>query len=330
MRHPRRNEVFRDVGSEEHAPDDADFIEVQRIPFDADSGLLLCSDGLSDLVPSAEIQAHRGAPCRRPRSRRPRSDRTPPTARAARITSPWCWWKASSSPRRRRLRRGPARAATAGAAAAGRSSARVPRGLCTGCCWRRARRGFRAACGFLQPVVIQPRVLTVGPGAPYPTIAAAMADARAGDTVDVPVGEYHEQVPLETGRHRAQPRAARGRAARIAGFGRPGGGAPKDVKDARITGFQIVGDHAPAALHRRPAGKRRGGSGRPGYCRRRRGHRNSRRRPRLVVGNSVRDCTAQGILITGNAAPWVSHNSVQRCKVAGLVARRRVKTNPGG
>ena len=34
MRHPRRNEVFRDVGSEEHAPDDPDFIEVQRIPFD--------------------------------------------------------------------------------------------------------------------------------------------------------------------------------------------------------------------------------------------------------------------------------------------------------
>src|SRR3954463_10708022 len=34
MRHPRRNEVFRDVGSEEHAPDDADFIEVRRIPFE--------------------------------------------------------------------------------------------------------------------------------------------------------------------------------------------------------------------------------------------------------------------------------------------------------
>ena len=32
MRHPRRNEVFRDVGSEEHAPDDADFIELQRFP----------------------------------------------------------------------------------------------------------------------------------------------------------------------------------------------------------------------------------------------------------------------------------------------------------
>src|SRR5580704_5461855 len=56
MRHPRRNEVFRDVGSEEHEPDDPNFIEIQRIPFDAESALLLCSDGLSDQVPAAEIQ----------------------------------------------------------------------------------------------------------------------------------------------------------------------------------------------------------------------------------------------------------------------------------
>ena len=56
MRHPRRNEVFRDVGSEEHAPDDPNFIDIERLPFDAESALLLCSDGLSDQVPAAEIQ----------------------------------------------------------------------------------------------------------------------------------------------------------------------------------------------------------------------------------------------------------------------------------
>src|SRR5690242_3644980 len=55
MRHPRRNEVYRDVGSEEHAPDDADFIESIRIPFEPDSALVLCSDGLSDQVMSGEI-----------------------------------------------------------------------------------------------------------------------------------------------------------------------------------------------------------------------------------------------------------------------------------
>src|ERR1035441_3555850 len=57
MHHPRRNEVFRDVGSEEHTPGDADFIEVQSFGFDAESALVLCSDGLSDQVPSAQIRS---------------------------------------------------------------------------------------------------------------------------------------------------------------------------------------------------------------------------------------------------------------------------------
>lgn len=55
MQHPRRNEVFRDVGSEAHRPDDARFIDVVRHPFEADAALLLCSDGLTDQVPSAAI-----------------------------------------------------------------------------------------------------------------------------------------------------------------------------------------------------------------------------------------------------------------------------------
>jgi parallel beta-helix repeat protein len=57
MSHPRRNEVYRDVGSQEHAPDDQDFIEVQRIPFAQDGALLLCSDGLSDALSSKQILA---------------------------------------------------------------------------------------------------------------------------------------------------------------------------------------------------------------------------------------------------------------------------------
>ena len=53
MRHPRRNEVYRDVGSEPHQPDDPEFVDVQRVPFESDAAFLLCSDGLTDLVPSA-------------------------------------------------------------------------------------------------------------------------------------------------------------------------------------------------------------------------------------------------------------------------------------
>lgn len=55
MRHPRRNEIFRDVGSSPHEPDDARWIDVLEVPFEAGGALLLCSDGLSDMLPSREI-----------------------------------------------------------------------------------------------------------------------------------------------------------------------------------------------------------------------------------------------------------------------------------
>jgi len=55
MQHPRRNEVFRDIGSEPHQPDDPDFIDIVRVPFERDAALLLCSDGLTDTIDSAAI-----------------------------------------------------------------------------------------------------------------------------------------------------------------------------------------------------------------------------------------------------------------------------------
>src|SRR3954453_7003097 len=55
MHHPRRNEVYRDVGSDPHQPDDPDFIDVCEIGFEPDAALLLCSDGLSDLVDSSTL-----------------------------------------------------------------------------------------------------------------------------------------------------------------------------------------------------------------------------------------------------------------------------------
>jgi len=56
MRHPRRNEVFRDVGSQPHEAADEDFIELIRTTFEPDAAVLLCSDGLSDMVSSVDIQ----------------------------------------------------------------------------------------------------------------------------------------------------------------------------------------------------------------------------------------------------------------------------------
>lgn len=55
MQHSRRNEVYRDVGSSEHSPDDEDFVEIIESNFESNSALLLCSDGLTDLVTSSRI-----------------------------------------------------------------------------------------------------------------------------------------------------------------------------------------------------------------------------------------------------------------------------------
>jgi PPM family protein phosphatase len=55
MRHPRRNEVFRDIGSTRRDKDEEDFVEVIIEPFERDSAILLCSDGLTDMVSLATI-----------------------------------------------------------------------------------------------------------------------------------------------------------------------------------------------------------------------------------------------------------------------------------
>jgi hypothetical protein len=57
MRHPRRNEVFRDVGSRLRDPHEEEFIEIKTVRFRPEAALLICSDGLSDVLTSAQIGA---------------------------------------------------------------------------------------------------------------------------------------------------------------------------------------------------------------------------------------------------------------------------------
>jgi serine/threonine protein phosphatase PrpC len=57
MAHPRRNEVFRDVGSSPRSAEEEDFIEVRQCELPGDSAMLLCSDGLSDHLTSHHIRA---------------------------------------------------------------------------------------------------------------------------------------------------------------------------------------------------------------------------------------------------------------------------------
>ncbi|MBO0935353.1 serine/threonine-protein phosphatase [Fibrella sp. HMF5335] len=56
MHHPRRNEVLRTVGSAPHRIDDTDFLESGETDFLPGDGLLLCSDGLTDMITRAMIK----------------------------------------------------------------------------------------------------------------------------------------------------------------------------------------------------------------------------------------------------------------------------------
>jgi len=57
MNHPKRNEINRLLGDQKRQSDDRDFIEAKTFPLLPNTILLLCSDGLTDLVTRAEISA---------------------------------------------------------------------------------------------------------------------------------------------------------------------------------------------------------------------------------------------------------------------------------
>lgn len=55
MQHPQRNIIARDIGSARHKVNDDDFLEAEVFPLHAATILLLCTDGLTDLVTSVQI-----------------------------------------------------------------------------------------------------------------------------------------------------------------------------------------------------------------------------------------------------------------------------------
>src|SRR5579885_1856619 len=189
MRHPRRNEVYRDVGSEEHEPDDENFIEIRRIPFEPDAALLLCSDGLSDLVGSAEIrriiEAHAGNPHQAVADLIQAANRAGGKDNITAVVvegDQFC---------------GPASSGVSPPAGGLFSSrgAMLVYGLLAALAFSWLTRMYWAPA----PVVLAPRTLLVSQGGSYSTIAQALADARAGDMVLVRGGEYREQVRLKSG-----------------------------------------------------------------------------------------------------------------------------------
>ena len=303
MRHPRRNEVFRDVGSEAHAPDDANFIELQRIPFEPDAALLICSDGLTDLVPSDEIRGaleqNAGDPEAGARALIAAANRAGGKDNVTVVVVEGEQFVASEPLAPEPRSRGFAAIvltvlATLAAVSAGLYFTRD--------LWRP------------KPEIIRPRIINAGTGTPFALIAQAMAEARAGDTVQVLAGEYREPVDLRSGV------TLKSHVAREAVL--HGGVRAQNVKDARLVGFRLAGGEAAAPgvlvvdakvdieqndIDGASIGiEARGAS------------------QLNLVGNSIHDCPGEALLLSGPIEAWISHNSFQRNK-NGLVARDGAK-----
>jgi hypothetical protein len=302
--------VYRDVGSEEHAPGDADFIELQRIPFEPDSALLLCSDGLTDQVGSGEIQRaverHAGEPERAIEELIGAANEAGGKDNVTVVVVEGESFTASA-------------AAAPGAAGGGGAMGRAW-WFVAGLALAAAGAWFSRSLWVPQPVVEKPRVLAVGRGAAYPSMAAALGAARAGDTIDVAAGEYSEQVHLASGVTLRShfPRAAILRAAPLANG--PAAVA-ENVEGARLSGFRILAaKDMPIAtgillqnsnvevddveVDGAGVGVEIRGTDNP-----------------VLRANAIHDCRNEGVLILGASEPWISHNDIRRNKGAGIAAR---------
>ncbi len=198
MRHPRRHEVYRDVGSLPRDKDDDEFVDVVEDALEEDAALLICSDGLTDMITTAAIdaivRAHAGDPqavvdalVDAANEAGGRDNVTVVYAEGPRFAA--TVGAASSEPRPGRVRRA-VRAAAASRLAWFVAGAAL--GLCAALAltWRMA-----------EADVPGPRILVVSPpGTPERgSLAAALAEARAGDVVRLEPGTYAERVTVPDG-----------------------------------------------------------------------------------------------------------------------------------
>jgi serine/threonine protein phosphatase PrpC len=214
MRHPRRNEVFRDVGSQIHTPDDEDFVEYAQVLFEADAALVLCSDGLSDLITSAEILAtvlrNAGRPKESVRELIAQANAAGGKDNVSVIVVEGGGLSVAATAAASNAQKTRESASDAGsrpAHALRRLSGRwaflaygLLAGLFLGWLWLRYGGAvFRADAPQTVPGSA-PRVLIVEPASPrYPSISKALEDARPGDRIEVVNGEYQEAIRLKQG-----------------------------------------------------------------------------------------------------------------------------------
>ncbi len=212
MAHPRRNEVFRDLGSEPHGPDDEDFIDILTFPLRPTMALLVCSDGLSDQVGSGDIRRIVETHAQDPRAAvralvQAANDAGGKDNVSVVLVEGSDYRIATPAPP-------PVLTSSAAAAPAVAPAARQP-----GHRWGLSILFFLAglftaglAFGLLRPYLVETgdtlalrfgfvhetATWKVGAGG-LPTIREALAKARPGDTVLVEPGSYQESIHLRTG-----------------------------------------------------------------------------------------------------------------------------------
>ena len=203
MRHPRRNEVYRDVGSQPRTPDDADFVEIYHLPFGKRDALLLCSDGLSDVVPSRRlaqvVEAHPGDPQAALQNLVAEAVATGRDNVSAILVEGDEFAKAAPPAAAM-----PAAAIPAAALAdsPGSRQHRGPLWLVLASVLVALLAGFGS--GYLAATMLKPtapvhRVLQVGTAGGFATVPEAVLQAESGDIVNVDAGEYPERVVLKEG-----------------------------------------------------------------------------------------------------------------------------------
>ncbi len=215
MRHPRRNEVFRDVGSTYRDKDEQEFVDVIEEPLERDSAILVCSDGLSDMLTASAIahivRQHAGDPARAVEALVAAANDAGGKDNVTAVYAEGPLFASSVggerinalTPTEPPVSTGPMvpSFASVGSRGAARSVLKSRAlwfviGLLL---------GIVGALGLTLYVartqVAAPQTLVVSPadGAPYATIAAAMAIAQPGDVVRLEPGDYAEQIIVADG-----------------------------------------------------------------------------------------------------------------------------------
>jgi hypothetical protein len=241
MRHPRRNEVYRDVGSEQHESSDPDFIDIYETPFEPDAALLLCSDGLTDAIASTKIRETVAELAGHP-------DRVVgaliEAANAAggkdNITVVYVEGERFAEGRRSQAAAKPGRGVRVGLI----GLLAVVAALAAAFAVARLRPDWRASLTRLIPSVLAERSIVVDAAG---SIADALQRAQAGSTVIVEPGEYHERLLLRSG-VRLVSRVPRAATIRLPGNASEADPAvvAADIRDAEFAGFRVLGDAASA------------------------------------------------------------------------------------